>query len=145
MDPNSLAEDLIAVTSRLSAILEQENKLLQAMKPARITTLQDDKVALANAYQALMLELARDPAPISQMEPILRLTVEKTLKQFNELANRNMNALRAAQEVNRRVMVTIVDAIKSQSTGQRGYGRTGRASAGDAGGRPISVSVNERL
>jgi hypothetical protein len=146
MDARSLVEDLIAVTSRLAAVLERENELLRQMQPSKIAAFQDDKLSLANVYQALVREIARDPARLAALESALRTELEKALARFSELASANAKAIRAAQEVNRRVMLTIVNAVKARQAQAVGYARDGRRSSVPAEKAPVvSLGVNQRL
>lgn len=145
MDQKNLFEDLIQVTARLGAVLEKENALLRAMQPAKIRALQDDKVALANAYQALVRELSRDPKRFEDVAPTLRLELKTALTRFDSLAQQNGAALHAAQTVNRRVMVTLIDAVKKQQAPAPGYGRDGASMGPATKAPPLSLSLNQRL
>lgn len=148
MNTEHLANDLLAVTSRLIALMEKENALLRAMRPQDIRSLQDDKQALAAAYQALMQELAKSPADFNGLTPALRAEIEEATTSFRKHAGENMRAINSAREVNARVIKAVVDAVNAEEKKNKGYSRSGQIVSGGehALAPPLTpLSVNKSL
>lgn len=123
-EPSAL-DGLIDVASRLTALMERENAMLKAHDTAGIKTIQDEKLALTRAYTLGVHGIRKEPARLAAVTDAVRTEMKKVLVKFDEVAKRNEAALKAAREVNDRVLKAIVDAANSQQPRVTGYSRTG--------------------
>lgn len=118
-------DELIDVASRLTALMERENAMLAAHDTNGITTLQDEKLALTRSYTTRVREMTKNPAQLKAVTQVVRAEMKTVLQRFDEVAKRNEIALKAAREVNERVLKAIVDAANAQVPRATGYSRTG--------------------
>jgi|GEM_PF-672936 len=118
-------DELIDVASRLTALMERENAMLAAHDTGGIKGIQDEKLALTRAYTTRVREIHKDPTRLSAVTQAVRAEMKKVLLRFDEVAKRNEIALKAARDVNERVLKAIVDAANAQVPRVNGYSRTG--------------------
>ena len=118
-------DELIDVASRLTALMERENAMLAVHDTNGITTLQDEKLALTRAYTTRVREMTKNPVQLKAVTQVVRAEMKRVLTRFDEVAKRNEIALKAAREVNERVLKAIVDAANAQVPRATGYSRTG--------------------
>ena len=118
-------DELIDVASRLTALMERENAMLAVHDTNGVPTLQDEKLALTRAYTTRVREMTKNPAQLKAVTQVVRAEMKTVLQRFDEVAKRNEIALKAAREVNDRVLKAIVDAANAQVPRATGYSRTG--------------------
>jgi hypothetical protein len=125
MSKMSRISELLAITSRLIACLEQEIGLIRGLKPREIKHIQVEKAALADTYRAFVMALKEpgdENAPISAV--LREELVEATERVQASLAD-NLRALRAMRDVNERVMRAIVSALDEKRINVTGYDSRG--------------------
>ena len=61
MNKTSRTTELLSITSRLIACLEQEIELIRGLKPLEVRQIQVEKAALADTYRAFVVAM-KDPA-----------------------------------------------------------------------------------
>lgn len=146
MSGSGLVGEIIAVTSRLLELMEREVEFLRAGRIGELTPLQADKLQLVGAYETQLERLRSEPSLYSGVAPVLREELETAMKSLDRAVDRNLKALEAAREVNRRMMDAIVRATAEQAPG-RGYARTGAApgAAAPAGRQAVSITLDQRL
>jgi hypothetical protein len=133
MTPTTLVDDLITVTSRLVALMTEEIERLRAHRPREIEELQKDKVALARAYESLVRELGKQPEVLAGLAPALRAELVATAEEFQKVLAQNEASLRAAKEVNARIIKAVADAVAESRKGNPGYSETGSIANGGRG------------
>ncbi|MGE4221191.1 MAG: hypothetical protein AB7G39_17240 [Alphaproteobacteria bacterium] len=126
MNPNARAQDLIEVTESFSEVLEQENTLLKTHRIGDIAPLQANKTSLARLYEARMLEAHAVRDSFKEVEPALRSRLLEAGERFEDAMRDNVTALRAAMELNQRLLKTIARAVREQQPVAHGYTATGR-------------------
>lgn len=147
MNPNARAQDLIEATSAFSEVLQQENELLKAHRVKDIAALQTDKTALARLYEARLTEAHAARDQFKEVEPPLREKLLEVGERFEQAMRDNVSALRAAMELNDRLLQTIASAVRQQQTIARGYTANGR----DARSQPtepighVPMSLNKEF
>ncbi len=136
--------DLLAITARLIACMEQEIALIQRMRAQDIAPLQAQKGALADAYEAHIAAL-RDPGiarePVSA-ELVRELTT--ATERLQAAIADNLRAVRAARDINDKVLKAIVAAVEDDRAAPAAYGRGGPARHARRAAAPISVTVDGR-
>lgn len=126
MNPNARAQDLIEVTGSFSDVLEQENGLLKAHRIGDIAALQTSKTSLARLYETRIREAHAVRDSFKQVEPDLRDRLREAGERFEEAMRDNITALKAAMELNERLLQTIARAVRDQHPVPHGYTATGR-------------------
>jgi hypothetical protein len=140
MDQTQLVNDLIVITSRLIALMTTEIEKLRAHEIDAVEALQREKVGLANAYETLIRELRRHSGILQELEPALRDELVAKAGEFQSLLVRNEAALRAAKDVNARVLQAIADAVIESQKQHVSYSRSGKKQ-GTRVGREVGVSM----
>jgi len=114
MNPNARAQDLIEVTDSFSDVLEEENALLKSHRVGDIAPLQANKVSLARLYESRVCEAHAVRDSFKEVEPALRERLLEAGDRFEEAMRDNITALRAAMELNGRLLNTIARAVREQ-------------------------------
>jgi hypothetical protein len=146
MTPNEIARELVMASKSLIALLNEESEALRQVKLARVTELHDAKEDAAVHYETIMKEAGAHPALLAATGPADRRALIAVKDELDHATAHNINALRAAMEMNRRLVQTIAASIERQRTSAAGYTKTGAAYArahSPAGGDMMPVSLNE--
>ena len=110
MNASARASDLIMVASRLVVLMEQEIAILHEMKVADIAELQPEKELLVRAYLEHGRALEEVPGQLATVAPAIKQELQHVLERFRAAAGHNERALRAAHEVNARLVKAVVNA-----------------------------------
>jgi len=127
MTRNERVRDLLAITGRLIACMEQEITLLRAMRPQDIVPLQTDKRNLAEAYEAHFSALREEGGDDDAVSDDLLRELTEATERFQAVLNENARALQAVKEVNDRVLKAVVAAVERSRVDAAGYTRGGKA------------------
>jgi len=148
MAPNETAHRLIAAGQSLIAVLDEESDALRKVRFARVGELHEQKEAAVAGYEALVRSLGDDRSFFTGASPITRQALIDMKAQLDTASARNVNALRAALEMNRRLVQTIASSVNRQRTAASGYTKTGASYAGTSStsaGTASPMSLNETL
>ena len=89
---------LLSVTTRLSKILKQENELLAASARANgIKPLQEQKIALSNAYEQ-QFKIIRDDEDLAKIDPSLAHRLQEAVISFGPLLEENVTRIKAKMD-----------------------------------------------
>ena len=134
-NPTDRAEQLLALTERLTALVVDETSRIRARQPLLEGAPADEKQRLANAYR---LELARvkDDRSLIEGAPaaLLDQLRERTARLQEELDSHEA-ALSAIKVVTEGLVQAMAEEIARQRNGEAPYGAQG-ATAQPAGPRP---------
>lgn len=147
MNASARASDLIMVASRLVVLMEQEIAILHEMKVADIAELQPEKELLVRAYLEHGRALEEVPGQLATVAPAIKQELQQVLERFRATAGHNERALRAAHEVNARLVKAVVDAVNMKRGEAATYTSTGTLNsrgAGDSRGS-MPLTVDQRL
>jgi hypothetical protein len=146
MNRTERVSDLLAVTSRLIGCMEQEVALLHSMRASDIAGLQADKTRLADAYEAHIAALRAGTGADETLAPEMVQALTSATERLQAAIGENVRALRAAREVNDKVLKAIVAAVEQDRKAPAAYGRMGAAGARRAvAGAAVSVSLDGRF
>jgi len=127
MNPTTRAHELIDVTESLTAVIDQENELLQELRVKEIGALQQEKTSLSGLYELRMREAIQDVGTLETVTAELRDRLRNASAAFDRSAQRNTRALKAALEMNTRMVNKIAQLASRQETRPNGYGASGTA------------------
>ena len=144
MEPLEQITVLMALMNRLAQVMDHERALLKSMRLDALPDLQDEKVALAEAYEIEVARLRRSPESLASLEPHVRTELHEAMRSFQESVSTNLRALTAAQEVIERVLRNIGDSL-ARGAKNASYGGRGQAEPIEPGGQVISVAFDRRL
>ena len=130
MNPNARAHELIGVSESLIHVMTREIELLKAGRVSDIGSLQEQKTSLAGIYETHLRNAATEPGAFAGIEPQVRADLEQVATRFQQTATENANAVRAALEMNTRLVKVIADAVTKGRPAAAGYTKTGAAAGG---------------
>jgi hypothetical protein len=125
MNPTARANELIDVTESLTAVIERESDLLKELRVKEIGALQQEKTSLSGLYEIRIREAVQEPELFKAVDPGTRSRLRIASEAFERYARRNANALRAALEMNTRMVNTIAKLATRQQVQPSGYGADG--------------------
>ncbi len=139
--------DLIAVADRLGSVLRREIEMLQEMRPGQIATLQDEKTALIDSYAAQIGALNDSPGALDRLDAAAKLQLRRTVEGLRDTMTENEMALRAAHDVNVRLVETVVEAVNEATGPTPVYDPSGRMNGdGQSRGRSgVALTVDTEL
>lgn len=143
---DGLVEELIGVAGRLVATLERETELLARMKTAEVAPLQEEKAALARAYEERVRALKSKPELVRAAGKAMAEEFQACAAKLAQASQANAVALRAAKAANERLLQCIVDAANENEVAHHSYTRQGVATRnGYTAPERVSLTLNERL
>jgi hypothetical protein len=147
MDPTARAHELIDVTVSLTALLDQENTLLTELRVKEIGALQQEKTSLSGLYELRIREAVQDAGVFNAVAPEVRDRLRLASEAFDQSAQQNARALRAALEMNTRMVHKIAQLATKQETRPNGYAANGTTPYAARRGKMsvIPMTLNEQL
>ena len=144
MEPLEQVTILMTLMKRLVQVMDHERAILKSMRLDALPDLQDEKVALAEAYEIEVGRLRCSPEALASLEPHVRAQLHDAMRSFQESMSVNLQALVAAREVVERVLRNIGDSL-ARGTRSLSYGARGESGEAEATGQVISVAFDRRL
>lgn len=144
MEPLEQITILMALMKRLVQVMDHERAILQSMRLDALPELQEEKVALTEAYEIEVARLRCSAEALATLEPHVRAELHEAMRSFQEGVTANLHALAAAQEVVRRLLRNIGESL-ARGARTQSYGARGQAGEGESGGQVISVAFDRRL
>ena len=147
MNANARAQELITVSQSLIQVMTEEIETLKAGKVAEIEPMQTQKAALTGVYESHLRGAAEDPAAFGAMEEEIRDRLAEVTTRFQSVAKENAVAVRAALDMNARLVRVIADAVVGGTPVAAGYTKSGAAPGGQSRGAvsPAPASLNQSL
>jgi hypothetical protein len=144
MQNSSRVAELLAITSRLIACLQQEVEFIRALRPDDVKQIQVEKAALADTYRAFVLAM-KEPGPEAEaLNGALRDELEEATERVQAALSENLRALRAMRDVNERVMRAIVSALDEKRNNVTGYDAKGALRKGRRTATAEPAAVQQR-
>jgi hypothetical protein len=144
MEPLEQVTILMALMKRLVQVMDYERAILKSMRLDALPDLQDEKVALADAYEIELARLRCSPDALAALEPHVRAELHEAMCGFQESVSTNLQVLMAAQEVVERVLRSIGDSL-ARGARSLSHGARGQPGESEPTGQVISVAFDRRL
>lgn len=144
MEPLEQVTILMTLMKRLAQIMDHERALLRGMRLETLPELQDEKEALAEAYEIELSRLRCSPEVLASLEPGVRRQLHDSMRAFQETVTANLTALLAAQAVVEKVLRNIGDSLARSAAGIT-YGARGQGAPAEPRGRVIAVAFDRKL
>lgn len=144
MEPLEQAAILMTLMKRLGQVMDHERALLRSMRLDDLKDLQEEKVALADAYEVELKRLRKKPETLVSLDQSVREQIEGGMRRFQEAATANFDALHAAHEVVEKVIGNIAHTL-AQNQSRRGYGPNTSSPSGASSAQVISVAFDRKL
>ena len=144
MEPLEQVTILMALMKRLVQVMDYERAILKSMRLDALPDLQDEKAALAEAYEIEVARLRCSPDALGTLDPHVRAELHDAMRSFQESVSTNLQALMAAQDGVERVLRNIGDSL-ARGVRSLTHGTHGRPDEGEPSGKVISVAFDRRL
>ena len=144
MEPLEQVTVLMTLMKRLVQVMDHERAILRSMRLDALPDLQDEKVALAEAYEIEIARLRCSPEALASLEPHVRAQLHDAMCGFQESVTVNLHALSSAREMVDKVLCNISESLA------RGAKALTSAVPGETGepeprGQVISIAFDRRL
>ena len=141
MEPLEQVTVLMTLMKRLGQVMEHERAILRSMRLDILPDIQEEKVALAEAYEIELSRLRCSPETLAGLDPRVRSQLHEAMRAFQECAALNLNALRAAKASVEKILQSIAESLWQTLPGPV----TGRRSAtAEPRGQVIPVSFDRK-
>lgn len=144
MEPLEQITILMALMKRLVQVMDHERAILNSMSLDVLPDLQDEKVALADAYEIEAARLRCSPDALASLEPHVRTELHEAMRSFQESVTNNLHALMAAQEMVERVLRNVGDSL-ARGTRRLSHGARSQTGEVEPSGQVITVAFDRRL
>ncbi len=144
MEPLEKAAVLMTLMKRLGQIMDHERALLSSLRLDDLKELQEEKEALAEAYELEMQRLRTAPKTFAKLDDSVREQIESAMRRFQEASQANLLALASAQKVVDKVVRSIADGLARHRRGPC-YQASGATASPPASGQVISVAFDRKL
>jgi hypothetical protein len=141
--PERLLSELVAVTDRLSELIEQETIRLKAPGLPRLDDIVPEKLKLAARYDALMQIMRQPPGLDLRNEPDAP-GLAISVRRLGTLAEANARAVDIHLKATRRVLDLVARAARRATTANFTYGKE-RLGYGARSERHPSITLNRVL
>jgi flagellar biosynthesis/type III secretory pathway chaperone len=121
---------VLTLIERLCAVMAEEGDCVRRMAVDRIGELQEEKRALAEAYEKELAALRRAPEVVGALPLEARHELEEGMRRLQAASRRNADLLAAAKTVTERLLRRVTEALAIELPGAGpAPGRTGRVVA----------------
>jgi hypothetical protein len=145
MEPLEQITVLMTLMRRLGQVMDHESLVLQSLRLDALPDIQEEKAALAEAYEIELGRLRCSPQVLGVLEVDIRDRLHEAMREFQEKVTGNLNVLLATQTVVERVLRNIGQSLSRTAAGPS-YGTRGEvAAAGEPRGQVISVAFDRKL
>ncbi|NWH08243.1 MAG: hypothetical protein HXY22_06295 [Alphaproteobacteria bacterium] len=140
--PDLHAEELLAATRRLRAVIEKENERLASRRPHSISELVDDKSAAAAAFAKAMALPKKDPDVLKGADPaVLRMLSQET-KTLRTALKENERAIARLRKISEGLIKAIADGVAAARAPALGYTQDARYAATKKPGTATAMTLN---
>ena len=144
LEPLEQITVLMTLMKRLAQVMDHERAVLRSMRLDALQEIQDEKEALAEAYEIELARLRCRPEILAAVDGAIRGQLHEAMRALQETVTANLNALLATQSVVGKVLRNIEDSLARSVAGLT-YGTRGQAGLVEARGQVISVAFDRKL
>lgn len=128
-DPTHRAEQLVAVTERLTALVLEDTRRIDAREPPLDGAEGDEKARLSNAYRLELARIKQDRTLIEGADPAILTRLRATTVSLHEALAGYELALGAVKLVSEGLVHAMADEVARQRRGDAQYGADGGLAA----------------
>lgn len=141
MEPLEQVTILMTLMKRLGQVMEHERAILRSLRVDVLLDIQEEKVALAEAYEIELSRLRCSPEVLAGLDPRVRNQLHEAMRAFQECAALNLHALRAAKASVEKILQSVAGNL-TQSLPGPADGR--QAAVAEPRGQVIPVSFGRK-
>jgi hypothetical protein len=124
-DPQDRAEQLLLVTERLTALIGEETRRIDARQPPLDGAEAEEKNRLANAYRLELARIKQDRTLIEGARPETLAQLRTTTVALHEALAAHESALNAVKVVSEGLVQAMAEEVARQRGGEAQYGAKG--------------------
>lgn len=128
-DAQDRAEQLILLTERLTALVAEEARRINARLPPLDGAEGEEKNRLANAYRLELARIKQEPALIESASPALLQALRAKTAKLHETLAEHETALNAVKLITEGLVHAMAEEVARQRGGAVGYGAQGTMEA----------------
>lgn len=123
MEPLEQVTVLLTLMKRLGQVMEHERAILRGMRLDILPEIQEEKVALAEAYEIELARLRCSPEVLASLDLPVRGQLHEAMRAFQASVSANLDALLAARTVVDRILRNIGQSLaqSAAASGDRAY------------------------
>jgi hypothetical protein len=140
-DAQDRAEQLLAVTERLTVLISEETRRIDAREPPLEGAEADEKNRLANAYRLELARIKQDRSLIEGAPPAVLAKLKQSTLVLHEALGAHDIALNAVKAITEGLVQALAEEVVRQRGGGANYGANG-APAGPSGPSPAILDRN---
>lgn len=134
----------IALSKRLSEILETENEMLRTRRPREIAQLQEEKSQLALRFSREMDTLRNNSNLLENAAESERNELRESSQRFQDALKENQRLLFATKSVTEGIIRAVANEV--EKVGSRAAGYNKRASMNKvSANKPTSITLNQTI
>jgi hypothetical protein len=125
MTPQDRADQLLAMTKRLIALITAEIAALEARKLDGASADWDEKERLAHAWRIEVAQVKQAPSALAGVSEATKAALKSSARELEAALESHAHALAAMKEVTEGLVRSIAAEIASVRSGPTAYGRGG--------------------
>jgi hypothetical protein len=142
MEPLEHVTILMTLMRRLGQLMDQERTILHGLRLDSLTDIQEEKAALAEAYEIELRRLRRSPEMMCGLEHQVRERLHDSMRSFQESLAANLDTLIDTQMAVEEVLLNIMHSL---TRSHRGLSMEGdEPAANEPRGQIIPVAFNRK-
>ena len=126
-DANQRADNLIALTQKITDLLAAETALLKEKRPSEITSINEEKSKLSAMYQRELADLKGDPRKIQALTQEKRDSLKSVTSEFRKVTDRHMHMLQNYRTISEGIVKSVADEVAAKDVPAAGYGQKAMA------------------
>jgi hypothetical protein len=117
MEPLEHITILMTLMRRLGQLMDQERTILHGLRLDSLTEIQEEKAALAEAYEIELRRLRRSPEMMCGLEQQVRERLHESMRSFQESLAANLDTLIDMQMAVEEVLLNIMHSLTRNHRG----------------------------
>jgi hypothetical protein len=111
MEPLEQVTILMTLMKRLGQVMEHERAILRSLRLDVLPDIQEEKAALAEAYEIELSRLRCSPEVLAELDPRVRSQLHEAMRALQECAALNLTALRSTKASVEKVLQSIAGSL----------------------------------
>jgi hypothetical protein len=140
VDPSDHADQLIALTERLGALLAEQTRLFEARRPHEAAAITARSADLAALYRRETARVRANPLILAGAPRAKRQKLTEATRAFEATLKRHGSAVHACKTVTEGLVRAVAEEVARRRAPPAGYGPRAKATAGDGS----AITLNRR-
>lgn len=128
-DARDRAEQLLVITERLTAMVAEETRRIDAREPPMDGAEAEEKNRLANAYRLELTRIKQDPSLIQAAPAALLTTLRRNTEKLHEQLAKHELSLNAVKIISEGLVQAMAEEVVRQRNSNSNYGARGTPAA----------------